>query len=431
MGAVGAVASLAGARSEIAPVQISRATYSQETIDRGKALAAVGNCIGCHTVPGQTPFTGARPLETPFGTVYSTNLTPDPETGLGTWSFSAFQRAMREGISRDGTHLYPAFPYTAFAKTSDDDLLAIYAYLQSLAPVKAPTPQAEMKAPFNVRSLMAGWNGMFHDASEWKPEPGETLEWNRGSYLVNGLGHCTSCHTPRNAMGAEKGGKFHLSGAFVDGWEAPPLTGLSSAAVPWTSEEIYRYLRTGHTEQHGIAGGPMAEVIQGLENAPDEDIRAMATYLASFNEPASAEESKAMAEEAVAVAATSAPLTLGPGQRVFQAACASCHHDGDGPTLLGVNTPLALNSNLTSPYPDNLIRTILEGVREPASRDIGFMPAFADAFSDTELIELITYMRSRYAPQEPAWTSLESTVARVRKESEAHTASQVATSAGR
>ncbi len=426
VGAVGTLASLAGWRSEIAPIQISRPTYSAETIERGKALTALGNCMGCHTATDQPAFAGGRPLETPFGTVFSTNLTPDAETGLGAWSFSAFQRAMREGISRDGKHLYPAFPYTAFAKTSDDDLLAIYAYLQSLSPIKAETPAAQMQAPFNVRGLMAGWNGLFHEASTWKPEPGETLEWNRGSYLINGLGHCTSCHTPRNALGAEKGGSAHLSGAMIDGWEAPPLTALSNAAVPWSANELYRYLRSGHAERHGVAGGPMAEVIQGLENAPDEDVRAMATYLASFNEPVSEEAEAALAQQVIARAAATEPLLLGAGQRVFQTACASCHHDGNGPTLLGVNTPLALNTNLTSARADNLVRTILEGIREPAHKDIGFMPAFANAFSDTELVELITYMRARYAPQEPAWTNLESTVSRIRRESAAHAATLVA-----
>lgn len=419
IGIVGSVAAMAGWRSEIAPVQISRPSYSAETIEVGKALASLGNCIGCHTVPGETPFAGGRPLETPFGTVYSTNLTPDPETGLGAWSFSAFQRAMREGVSRDGRHLYPAFPYTAFAKTSDDDLFALYAYLQTLKPVSAPTPAAEMQAPFGVRRLMSGWNTLFHDPTPWKPEPGESLEWNRGSYLVNGLGHCVSCHTPRNALGAEKGGKAFLSGAMVDGWEAPALTGLTKAAVPWNADDLYNYLRTGHAENHGIAGGPMAEVIRGMSDAPDEDIRAMATYLASFSEQAPAGNA-AVAEQAVVRAAETQPLLLGPGQRVFQTACASCHHDGAGPTLLGVNTPLALNSNLTSSRPDNLIRTILEGVREPAHQDIGFMPAFAGAFSDAELVELLTYMRARYAPQEPAWANLESTVSRVRTESERH-----------
>ncbi|CAM5481098.1 Nicotinate dehydrogenase subunit B [Eoetvoesiella caeni] len=427
VGAVGTLASLTGWRSEIAPVQLTRSSsYSAENIERGKALTALGNCMGCHTAVDQTPFAGGRPLETPFGTVFSTNLTPDAETGLGTWSFSAFQRAMREGISQDGRHLYPAFPYTAFAKTSDDDLLAIYAYLQTLPAVNVSTPPAQMQAPFNLRGLMAGWNGLFHDATPWKPEPGESLEWNRGSYLVNGLGHCTSCHTPRNAFGAEKGGKAHLSGALVDGWEAPPLTALSNAAVPWSADELYRYLRTGHAEHHGIAGGPMAEVVRGLENAPDEDVRAMATYLAAFNESTSSEADTALAQQVIARAAATEPMLLGQGQRVFQNACASCHHDGNGPTLLGINRPLALNTNLSSSRPDNLLRTILEGVREPAHRDIGFMPAFANAFSDSELTELITYMRARYAPQEPAWIGLESTVARVRRESATHTASQSA-----
>jgi nicotinate dehydrogenase subunit B len=354
-------------------------------------------------------------MDTPFGTIHTTNLTPDPDTGLGRWSFSAFQRAMREGISRDGHHLYPAFPYTAFAKTSDDDLQALYAYFMSLPPVQAPTPESALKFPFGIRPLMAGWNALFHDPAPLQPNPGQSAEWNRGAYLVNGLGHCGACHTPRNALGAEKGGSAYLSGAMVEGWEAPALTGLSSkSAVPWNAESLYRYLRNGHSPQHGTAGGPMAEVVRELAQVPDADIRAMATYLASFNAPTGETEAHAQAQRAVATAAARQGQLLGPAQRLFDGACAACHHDGNGPTLLGANVPLALNSNLTSARPDNLLRTILDGVREPATRDIGFMPAFREALGDAQIAELAGYMRARFAPQEPAWKDLQSAVARIR-----------------
>jgi len=416
VGALGALAALVGWRSEIAPVRFTASSaYSAETIERGRMLASLGNCVGCHTVEGEAPFAGGRPVHTPFGTVYSTNLTPDAETGLGQWSFSAFQRAMREGISRDGHHLYPAFPYTAFARVSDDDLQAVYAYLQSLAPVKSATPPADLRAPFNVRGLMAGWNALYHDSSAWRADPARSAEWNRGNYLVNGLGHCGSCHTPRNALGAERGGSAFASGAMVDGWEAPPLTGLSRAAVPWSEEEFYRYLRQGHAKYHGIAGGPMAEVVRELSNVPDTDIRAMAVYLASFT-PRQPQEDAVLAAQAIQRAAAAQGALPGHAQRLFQGACASCHHDGDGPTLLGVNTPLALNTNITSSRPDNLLRTLLEGVRHPAHRDIGFMPSFADVFSDAELSELATYLRGRFAPQEKPWGDVMPTLACLRAE---------------
>ena len=329
---------------------------------------------------------------------------------------------MREGVSRDGHHLYPAFPYTAFAKTTDDDLQALYAYFMSLPPVGAETPQSQLKFPFGLRPLMAGWNALFHDPSPARPVATQSAEWNRGAYLVNGLGHCGACHTPRNAMGAEKGGTAYLSGAVVDGWEAPALTSPSTSAVPWNADALYSYLRSGHAKDHGIAGGPMADVVRELAAVPDADVRAMATYLASFQPDVDEQSASAQAERAIAAAASNEGRLLGPAQRMFDGACAACHHDGNGPTLLGVNTPLALNSNLTSARPDNLLRTILDGVREPASRDIGFMPAFRDALDDAQIAELAGYMRARFAPQEPPWSDLPQSVARVRASSAAATA---------
>lgn len=414
VGGIGAVAGLLGWRSTIAPVSLSAPVYSQATVERGRTLAALGDCAVCHTAPGDTPNAGGRAMETPFGTIYTTNLTPDADTGLGRWSFSAFQRAMREGVSRDGHHLYPAFPYTAFAKTSDDDLQALYAYFMSLPAVRAETPEAELRFPFGLRPLMAGWNALFHDSSPYRPVSTRSAEWNRGAYLVNGLGHCGACHTPRNAMGAEQAGAAFLSGAMVDGWEAPALTSLATSSVPWNADALYSYLRDGHAQHHGVAGGPMAEVVRELAAVPDADIRAMASYLASFSPATTRDDAAAKARDAVTAAAAGQGRLLGAGQRMFDSACAACHHDGDGPTLLGVNTPLALNSNLTSARPDNLLRTILDGVREPASRDIGFMPAFRDALDDTQIAELAGYMRSRFAPQEPAWKNMAQEVARLR-----------------
>ena len=417
IGGFGVIAGLLGWRSTIAPVTLSAPAYNQATIERGRTLAAIGDCAVCHTAPGGVANAGGRAMDTPFGTITTTNLTPDADTGLGRWSFSAFQRAMREGISRDGHHLYPAFPYTAFAKTSDDDLQALYAYFMSLPAVHAPTPPSELRFPFGMRPLMAGWNALFHDPAPMQPDRTQSVEWNRGAYLVNGLGHCGACHTPRNALGAEQGGSAYLSGAMVDGWEAPALTSLSKAAVPWNADALYRYLRNGHSPRHGIAGGPMAEVVRELGAVADEDIRAMATYLASFNPAVDDAEAGARAQRAVATAAAGQGRLLGSAQRMFDGACAACHHDGNGPTLLGVNTPLALNSNLTSDRPDNLLRTILDGVREPASRDIGFMPAFRDALDDRQIAELAGYMRARFAPQAAAWKDLPQSVARVRAES--------------
>ena len=414
---VGVAWALVGGRTSIAPITSvvsSVSSYSAATMEKGRQLAAVGNCIGCHTAPGGAPNAGGRAMPTPFGNIVTTNLTPDVETGIGSWSVAAFTRAMREGISRDGHYLYPAFPYTAYAKTSDADLGALYAYLMTQPPVQFTPPATHLAFPYSVRPLMVLWNALFHDAKPLQNVTTQTAEWNRGAYLVNGLGHCGACHTPRNALGAEKSGPAFLSGAMIDGWEAPALTALTRAPVPWNSAELYRYLRQGHTEQHGIAAGPMGQVVKELSALPDADIQAMATYLASFTAPITELESAARASRVVLSAQKGAADLLGPGQRLFNGACAACHHDGDGPTLLGVNKPLALNSNLHSQRPDNLLRVILDGIRVPAHQDIGFMPAFRYSLSDAQIESLATYMRSRYAPASPAWVDVASTAARLR-----------------
>ncbi|MES2244122.1 MAG: molybdopterin cofactor-binding domain-containing protein [Pseudomonadota bacterium] len=420
-GVFGLAAALLGWRPAIAPVLSSSSSiYTAVTIERGRQLAAAGDCVVCHTAPGGIPNAGGRAMETPFGKIFTTNLTPDAQTGIGLWSFSAFQRAMREGISRDGHHLYPAFPYTAFAKTSDEDLTALYAYLMAQPAVRSETPATQLAFPFNVRPLMAAWNAMFHDPAPYRTDPTQTVEWNRGAYLVNGLGHCGACHTPRNALGAERGGPAFLSGAVVDGWEAPALTALSRAPVPWTSGELYRYLRSGYSLQHGAAAGPMGPVVKELGALPDDDIRAMASYLTSFNQPLAEPESAERARLVVSSAQQSGAALPGPGQRLFNGACASCHHDGDGPKLLGVNTPLALNSKLHSERPDNLIRVILDGIRAPATAAIGFMPAFQHSLDDDQIATLASYMRSRYAPDQPAWKDLPAAVSRLRATVRSH-----------
>jgi nicotinate dehydrogenase subunit B len=416
-GVLGIGAALLGWRAAIAPVAAGSANvYTAATIEQGRVLAAAGNCIVCHTAPGGVPNAGGRAMVTPFGTVFSTNLTPDPATGIGSWSFSAFQRAMREGISRDGHALYPVFPYASFTKTSDADLTALYAYLMAQPAVAAAVPPATLAFPFNLRPLMALWNALYLAPGPVAAVATQSAAWNRGSYLVNGLGHCGACHTERNALGAERDGPAHLGGAMVDGWEAPALTALSHAPVPWSEAELYRYLRFGYSAQHGSASGPMAPVVRQLALLPEDDVRAMANYLASFNPPSTA-DAPLRAER---VAPAEANVLPGPAQRLFTSACGACHHGDDGPQLLGRNLPLALNSNLHSARPDNLLRVILEGVREPASAELGFMPAFRDALDDAQIAQLAAYLRQRFAPDKPAWPDLEAASARVRATPSTH-----------
>ena len=243
--AVVSMAALALPWRSIAPIaRPDPSVYSAATIARGKVLAALGDCAVCHTVTNGVLNTGGRPLETPFGTIYSTNITPDLQTGIGAWSYPAFERAMREGIHRDGKHLYPAFPYNHFAKTSDADLQALYAYLMAQPAVKSVSPETKLAFPFNLRPLMAGWNALFHQPGTFQPDATKSATWNRGAYLVESLGHCGACHSPRNALGAERANAY-LAGGFAEGWEAPPLTSLSQAPIPWSEDELFAYLRTG------------------------------------------------------------------------------------------------------------------------------------------------------------------------------------------
>jgi nicotinate dehydrogenase subunit B len=398
----------------IAPVaRPDPSAYSAATIAKGAQLAALGNCAVCHTTTGDAVNAGGRAIPTPFGTIWSTNITPDPETGIGAWSYPAFERAMRDGIHRDGRHLYPAFPYNHFAKTADADLQALYAYLMAQPAVRAANRGPALAFPFNVRTLMAGWNALFHDSAAFVPDAAKSQSWNRGAYLVEGLGHCGACHTPRNALGAEKANAY-LTGGFAEGWEAPALTSLSQAPIPWSEDELYAYLRSGESRFHGVAAGPMAPVVKNLAVLPDDDIRAMAVYLGSFNENAVGKsEQQALAarlENATAISG----VASSPGARLYQGACAVCHEVGGAP-LFGARPSLSLNSNLHSTSPDNLIQLILHGIAAPASSDLGYMPGFKENFNDRQVAELVGYLRRQFAPDKPAWTGVDASIGRIRR----------------
>ena len=416
---VGVVAGVLGWRGVIAPIERTSANlYAPETIMRGQQLAALGNCASCHTTADGQKYAGGVAMPTPFGTIYTTNITPDTETGIGNWSLAAFDRAMRQGISRDGKHLYPAFPYTAFSRFSHDDITSLYAYFMAQPAVKQQNPVTELAFPFNVRPTMAAWNALYPAAlaPQASPKGVNSQAWLRGEYLVNGPAHCSACHTPRNSAGAELLGKKFLSGGYVKGWQAYDLTATSVSPIPWTEQAFYDYLRTGVSEHHGAALGPMADVVKQLSTVPDEDLHAMATYLSSFQKPVDAHQMSIVIEKQLASAAQPEPKLFNASSRLFESACMSCHHDGNGPTLLGANVPLALNTNLHATEPDNLIRVILEGVRSPPSQSVGFMAGFAEQFNDEQMVGLVNYMRARFASQQPSWSNVTTAVSRIRAE---------------
>jgi nicotinate dehydrogenase subunit B len=403
--------------------QIARpdpATFSQATIERGRLAAAAGACNICHVGVGRdiggTPFAGGRAFETPFGIVHAANISADPATGIGTWSYPAFERAMRQGVHRDGSNLYPVHPYTSFAKADETDIQALYAYLMAEPAAPNRVPASQLKFPFNIRGLMAGWNALYLKPATLT-DTTRSSAWNRGAYLVESLGHCSACHTERNMVGAELGGIAHLAGGFADGWEAPAIQGASKAPLGWTETALYDYLRQGYSHDHGAANGPMAEVVKSLQPLPDEDIRAMAIYLADGATTDTALADRAAVLDAARAAETTAALTEPSGARIFEGACSACH--GDGTPLAS----LAFNSNLHSDRPDNILQAILDGAEAPAAMarhvpaaqlEVMSMPAFRRSFSDRQLADLAAYLRARFAPDKTAWGGLRDAAERVR-----------------
>ena len=281
-------------RPAIAPIEPPNpGRFTAESVTKGKVLSAAGHCVSCHTGPGGQSFAGGYGVNTPFGVIYGSNITPDPKTGIGLWSLEAFTRAMREGVSRDGSHLFAAFPYNAYTELSDDDVKALYAYLMTRPPVSATVPPNTIPFPLNIRALQEGWKILFFKSGRYRPDPAKGSEWNRGAYLAEALSDCGGCHTPRNALGAEKL-RDAYAGAVIDNWIAPALTEANPSPVPWTQEELFSYLRTGVGRLHGAAtAATMTPVIcQGLALSvvPDSDVRAIAIYFSDIDH-ASARES--------------------------------------------------------------------------------------------------------------------------------------------
>ncbi|SAK72166.1 gluconate 2-dehydrogenase (acceptor) [Caballeronia pedi] len=415
-GLVGLACAIIPGPPEIAPIapgSVGASTWSAATLERGRQIALAGDCAVCHTAPGGQKNAGGFALETPFGTIYSTNITPDAETGIGLWSYAAFERAMRKGIARDGTHLYPAFPYTAFAKMSEPDMLALYAYLMSQPPVKHAPPKTSLPFPMNLRPTVAGWNWLFHDDSAFRPDASKSAMWNRGKYLVDGAAHCGACHTPRNRLGAEKGGLAYLAGGEAEGWDAPALVG-HRGPVPWTEKALFDYLRTGFSKEHGVAAGPMGPVVTGLSELPESDVRAIAHYITSLSpqvdEAAAASAAKKQSDGADVVSV----MGLERGRQTFETACAVCHAASGGVGHLGVRPLMGLNTSVAQNRPDNLLHVLHNGIDSPATAELGYMPGFGDVYDDRQMAELAAYIRARYAPDQPAWTDLEQASAQVR-----------------
>lgn len=397
----------------------ARASFDPALVKRGRELAALGNCNDCHMAPGGKAFAGGLPVPTPFGTIFSANITPDPATGIGRWSEQAFARAMRSGVSRDGAHLYPTFPYDHFTNVSDDDNRALYAYVMTRTPVSAQPPANQLAFPLGWRPIIAGWKLLFLHNDTLTPNPSQSAEWNRGAYLVKGLAHCGSCHTPRNKLGAERA-SAQFAGGEVDGWQAYPLNDASKSPVPWTAEALFTYLRTGSQLQHGVARGPMAQVVSNLSTVPEADVRAIATYMAVVATPtpdrrqsgnqaiASIEPANSSQTERAAPAQAAHPA----GAAIYQAACAGCHDAGRPVPYGGVNLHLSTGVNASDAR--NVTNTILIGVKPVPGERSPIMPGVAASMDDGQIVALLQYLRARFSDQ-PAWSDLDRTVAGARE----------------
>jgi mono/diheme cytochrome c family protein len=410
----GAVAAFAVTwRSPIAAIEPPAPdTFDPALVRRGRVLAATGNCADCHTLRGGKDFAGGFPVPTPFGTIYSSNITPDAATGIGRWSEAAFRRAMRSGVDREGRHLYPTFPYDHFINVTDDDDRALYAWLMTRQPVHAPARRNEISFPYNQRFMIAGWKLLFLHRGEWQPDPARSAQYNRGGYLVEGLAHCGACHTPRNALGAERK-NAQFSGGESDTWVAYAINASSPAPVPWDVESLYVYLRKGWHPDHGVARGPMAQVVANLSLIADSDVRAIATYMADkFGAPTP--DRRQRADEALTKARSSSPQVdqNTAGTAIYAAACAGCHDSARPPPYGGIN--LRLSTGISNPDPRNVINTILSGLRPVEGERSPIMPGFADSMDDAQIAALLNYLRARFSNQ-PAWTGLEKIVADARR----------------
>ena len=388
-------------------------SFAPADVARGAILAAAGDCATCHTAPGGAPLAGGLAVRTGFGVIYSTNITPDAETGIGTWSESAFRRAMHRGVAQDGSHLFPAFPYDHFTKLSDTDVDALYAFLMTRSPVHAPAKANTLPFPLNIRALQAGWKLLYFHPGRFQPSAAHDAEWNRGAYLVEALGHCGACHTPRNALGAEKRDQA-FAGAVIDNWVAPPLTAANPSPAPWTTAELGAYLGYGVSPLHGTTVGPMGLVVhEGLAKLPSSDLRAIVAYVETLGggDARAAATAPAIAE-ALAADRGDVGATHDADARLYTAACSSCHYNA-GIAPNPARPDLGLNSAVSLEDPTNLIRVILYGVGANEGSPGIVMPGFGAGFSDADIARIAAYLRRTRTTLGP-WPDLKKKVSEAR-----------------
>jgi mono/diheme cytochrome c family protein len=375
-------------------------------IERGEYLARAADCAACHTAEGGVPYAGGRAFVLPFGTLYSTNITPDKETGIGDYSDANFLDAVHKGIGRNGTKLYPAMPFASYTYMTDADAAAIKAYLFSLPPVHAPAPRNTLGFPYNQRVLMGVWALLFNSDRRFEPRTARDPQWNRGAYLVEAMAHCGECHTPRNLMQAlNQREKF--SGAVQAGWRAYNITSDSKSGIgAWSEADLAQYLSNGHADGRGTATGPMGEAVDNsLRYLTQGDITAMVTYLRSVSGIATSDLPEPKAAPAPASYAQGVAANADPrGKAVYAGACAGCH-DWSGVSPVIPAATLTGARSVNDPTATNVVQIILSGAHRQISDSRAAMPAFGSAYSDLEIASLANYVTARFGAQPSAVTA--------------------------
>lgn len=399
-------------RPALAPLRTTP-SFDNARIERGANLARLGMCASCHTADLSRPFSGGKPMETPFGTVHSTNITPDRDTGIGAWSPDAFTRAMREGVSRDGHLLYPAFPYNHYVRMTQADVDDLYAYFMTRPPIHAPARDNDMTFPFGFRPLVGFWNMLYLDDAPWRPDPAQSSEWNRGAYLADAVAHCAACHTPRTKLGGPDI-KRQLDGGEAEDWYAPALNRHSPSPLPWTRAQLHTYLRTGMAEDHAVAGGPMQDVVMHLAQADEADVAALAAWTHSHLSQAPARATPAQASGPLPPPALDDPELprMRLGHELYANSCARCHDVGRTPSS-GTALPLQKAIALYDPDPRSLIHIVDDGILPPDGEPGRWMPGFKAILSDQQAGALAAYLR-KYGAGQPAWPDLHEQVRKAR-----------------
>jgi mono/diheme cytochrome c family protein len=399
-----------GANPTGVPAKLAQANV----VERGAYLARAADCMVCHTTQGGKEYAGGLGFKLPFGTLYSTNITPDKETGIGNYSDQDFLNALHRGTRRDGARLYPAMPYTSYTYITDADALAIKAYLFSLAPVRAAPPANTLTFPFNQRWAMAFWSELFNPDTRFEPDTSKSPEWNRGAYLAEALAHCGECHTPRNLAFALNNRK-KFGGALTAGWRAFNISSDKATGLgAWSDDEIFSYLSTGHAAGHGTASGPMGEAVDhSFSQLAPEDIRAMVAYLRSVPAIASADRPATTAPAAPASHKDGGSTPDPRGKMVFQGACVSCH-GWTGESSLSPFATLTGAWAVNDPSATNVAQIVISGTRRHTPEDAVSMPAFGNAYSDVEIAAVANYVTARFGSKPSRITAQD--VAELRKQ---------------